>query len=310
MFISESAKESQPIPDVPNVVDVVKGWIADPKSLGTDVLGVVSDYGPKMLLGLVVLVVGLWIAKRLRSAVNKALVRARLDGMLANFLSNVAHVGAVVFVVISVLGTVGIPTTNFAVIIASAGFAIGFALQGSLGNFASGVMIMVFKPFNPGDFVEGAGHAAVVEDVGIFATVLRTPDNKRIIVPNSALTDASITNYSANSTRRIDLVLGIGYSDDIDHARDVILRVLDEEECVRSEPAPQVAVAELADSSVNFVVRPWVATDDYWPTRFALLEAFKKAFDAEGISIPFPQQDVHMFPVPAASSSEAPRMSA
>ena len=217
--------------------------------------------------------------------------------MLAGFIANLVHIALKVLVVIFVLGTLGIPTTGFAAIIAAAGFAIGFALQGSLGNFAAGVMVMIFKPFKVGDYIEGAGHAGSVEDVGIFATIMKTPDNKRIIIPNGELTASSLVNYSANPTRRVDMVFGIGYTDDIDEARSVLQAIIDADPRVLKDPAPTIAVSELADSSVNFVCRPWVESDDYWDVLFDVTEKVKKEFDKKGISIPFPQQDVHMHQV-------------
>jgi len=212
-------------------------------------------------------------------------------------LCNILYMVLMVLVIISALGQLGVATTSFVAILGAAGLAIGFALQGSLGNFAAGVMLMAFRPFKEADFVEVAGLAGVVLEVGVFATILKTPDNKRVTVPNSAITDGNIVNYSAHDTRRVDMVFGIGYSDDIKAAKELLEQIVQENDQVLSDPAPVVAVSELADSSVNFVVRPWVKTADYWDVYWATHEAVKLRFDAAGISIPFPQQDVHMHEV-------------
>lgn len=280
-----------------NTIERIQAWFTNPQTFLDDLSDFGSAWGPKLLGAVAVYVIGMWIARIIRGVVKKALMRAKSEEMLANFVANMVHIGLIVFVVIMVMGTIGIPTTGFAAIIAAAGFAVGFALQGSLGNFASGVMVMIFKPFKPGDFIEGAGHAGVVEDVGIFATIMKTGDNKKIIVPNGELTDSSLVNYSANPTRRIDMVFGIGYDDDIDKARDVLTRIVEADERILKDPAPQIAVSELADSSVNFVCRPWVNSADYWAVKFDTTERVKKEFDAAGLSIPYPQRDVHMHEV-------------
>ncbi|MHC4695766.1 MAG: mechanosensitive ion channel family protein [Planctomycetota bacterium] len=200
-------------------------------------------------------------------------------------------------VVISAVQKLGVPTTSFVAVVGAAGLAVGFALQGSLANFAAGVMVIIFRPFKAGDFVEAGGVSGAVEEVQIFATVLKTPDNKRVIVPNSAITGGTITNYSANETRRVDLVFGIGYGDDIKKAKDALEDILAQDERVLKDPTATIAVAELADNSVNLVVRPWVKTLDYWDVLFDVTEAVKQRFDAENISIPFPQRDLHLHQV-------------
>jgi small conductance mechanosensitive channel len=205
-----------------------------------------------------------------------------------------AYMGIMALVVISALGQLGVNTTSFAAIIAAAGLAIGFALQGSLGNFAAGIMLIIFRPFKAGDFVEAGGVAGVVEDVQIFATKIRTGDNKEITVPNGAITGSSIVNYSAKPTRRVDMVFGIGYDDDIKRAKEILEQVVTSDQRVLSDPAPTIAVSELADSSVNFVVRPWVNSGDYWPVLFDITENVKLEFDKQSVSIPFPQTDVHV----------------
>ncbi|NQU47072.1 MAG: mechanosensitive ion channel, partial [Planctomycetes bacterium] len=189
----------------------------------------------------------------------------------------------------------GVETTSFAAILAAAGFAIGMAMSGTLGNFASGVMILLFRPFRAGHFVEVAGHAGVVEEISVFMTQMRTGDNKQILIPNSEITSGSITNFSAKPTRRVDLVVGISYDDDIKKAHEVLNRILDQNEKVLKDPAPTVAVSELGANSVNFVVRPWVNSADYWNVYYGLTETIKLTFDEEGLSFPYPQRDVHLY---------------
>ena len=290
-----AADEAMPTAD--SLWDKIQAWMDNPDLLKDDALDLAFTWGPILIKAILVYIVGMWLAKVIRGIVTKAMGRAKAEPMLANFIANIVHIALVVFVWISVLGTLGISTTGFAAIIAAAGFAVGFALQGSLGNFASGVMVMIFKPFKPGDFIEGAGHAGVVEDVGIFATIMKTGDNKKIIVPNGELTASSLVNYSANPTRRVDMVFGIGYDDDIDKARDVLHKIVAADERILKDPPVTIAVSELADSSVNFVCRPWVNSADYWGVMFDTTETVKKEFDKAGLSIPYPQSDVHMHEV-------------
>jgi small conductance mechanosensitive channel len=198
------------------------------------------------------------------------------------------------FVIMAALEKLGVETTSFAAIIAAAGLAIGLSLQGTLGNFASGIMLIMFRPFKVGDFVEAGGVAGVVEEIQIFSTKMKSGDNKEIIVPNGQIVGSTITNYSAKETRRIDLVIGVGYDDDLKKVRSVLEDILGKEARVLPDPAPTIGLLELGDSSVNFAVRPWVKTGDYWPTLFDLQEAIKIRFDHEGISIPYPQRDVHL----------------
>jgi small conductance mechanosensitive channel len=228
------------------------------------------------------------------------MVRRKADDTLTKFAVSFTKIALMTFVIIAAIGALGVETTSFAAVIAAAGLAIGFALQGSLANFAAGVMLLVFRPFKAGDYIEAGGTSGAVESIQIFNTILRTPDNKRVIVPNNKVTGDNIVNYSAMDTRRIDLVFGIGYGDDIKKAKETLERILGEEERILKDPAPTVAVSELGDSSVNFVVRPWVATADYWGVYFALTEKVKLTFDEQGISIPFPQRDVHLFQAKAS----------
>jgi len=259
----------------------------------------VVPFAINLVLAALVFFFGRIVARVIVRLVDKLLNRANVDESLRKFLGDVIYSALLVVVVIAALERLGVKTTAAVAVLGAAGLAIGLALQGSLGNFASGVMIVGFRPYSVGDVVSVAGLTGKVEAVKIFNTVLMTPDNRRIIVPNGSITSGPIENITAMPTRRIDLVFGIGYGDDIDKAREIINKVLAAETRLLPDPEPQVAVAELADSSVNFVVRPWVKTEDYWGARFDLIETMKKEFDANGISIPFPQQDVHMHQVAA-----------
>ena len=254
-------------------------------------------YGVKILMALVIFIVGKWIVKKLSNVIEKLMLKNEVDPAIRNFTGSIIYYMLLIFVCIAALGQLGIQTASFVAIVGAAGLAVGLALQGSLSNFAAGVLLLIFRPFKVGDFVEIAGTSGVIQSIQIFTTELNTPDNKKVIVPNGGVISGNIVNYSANDTRRVDLVFGIGYSDDIDSARKIIEGILKTDSRVLEVPAATVAVVELADSSVNFVCRPWVNTADYWDVYFDLTEAVKKAFDSNGISIPFPQQDVHMHQV-------------
>ena len=256
---------------------------------------VVAEYGLQVLGAIATLIIGMWIAKLLAKSFSKVLTKREVDQTLVKFFVSLARIALIVFVIISAAAQVGIQTASFVAVIGAAGLAIGFALQGSLSNLAAGVMLIIFKPVKVGDYIEGGGDAGSVESVGIFITTLLTPDNKVVYIPNSTLTGGNITNYSAMDKRRVDMVFGIGYSDDIDKAKNVIQSVLSNDSRILKDPAPQVVVSELADSSVNFNVRPWVNTADYWGVYFETTEQIKKKFDEQNISIPFPQRDVHMY---------------
>ena len=275
--------------------------VASSKALLVEVQRLAIEYAPKAALALVALVVG-WIAVRvLVGLARRALGRAGVDTTLANFIANLLRMGLMTLVVLMAVDTLGFETTSFVAILGAAGFAVGFALKDSLGNFASGVMIMIFRPFRAGDFVEAGGTSGTVVEVGVFATVIKTGDNKKVIVSNSSITGGNITNYSAFPTRRVDMTFGIGYADDIDRAKAILEDILAKDERVHAEPAPLVAVAALADSSVNLLCRPWTDTADYWKVYWATHEEVKKRFDAAGVTIPFPQRDVHLHQVEAAS---------
>jgi small conductance mechanosensitive channel len=255
----------------------------------------VAAYGLKVLGAIATLVIGVWIARWLARIAGKVLDKRSVDPTLTKFASSLVKITLITFVIISAISQVGIETTSFVAVIGAAGLAVGFALQGSLSNFASGVMLIIFKPIKVGDYIEGGGAAGSVEVIGIFVTTLVTPDNKVIYIPNSGLTGSNIVNYSAKDTRRVDMVFGIGYSDDIDKAKSAIQAVLGADSRILKDPAPQIVVSELADSSVNFNVRPWVNSADYWGVYFDVTEQIKKQFDEQNISIPFPQRDIHTF---------------
>lgn len=250
-----------------------------------------------VVIAAVILFGGLWLAKMLRGLVKDLLEKRGVDPMLASFSSSIAHILLVAFVIIASLGQLGIHTTSLVAIIGAAGLAIGLAMQSSLSNFASGVMIIAFRPFRVGDFVEAGGTSGIVEGIQIFHTQFRTGDNKTVIVPNASITGGSIINYSTKDTRRIDMVFGISYDDDIKMAKEILTDLVTGDERVLDDPAPMIAVSELGDNSVNFVVRPWVNSDDYLAVKFDLTEAVKLRFDKEGISIPYPQRDVHLHQV-------------
>lgn len=252
-------------------------------------------YGLKIIVAIIVFIVGRWLAKLLRGITQKVMTKKKLDPTIVSFAANFIYVLLLTFVILAALGQLGIQTTSLIAVIGAAGLAVGLALQGSLANFAAGFLMIIFRPFKVGDYIEGAGVAGTVEEIQIFTTQLKTPDNKIIIIPNAKLTADNITNYSTKETRRVDLVVCIGYGDDIDNAKKVIAGLLAEDERILKDPPPTIGVVELADSSVNFVVRPWVKSADYWNVHFDVTENIKKRFDAEGISIPFPQQDVHLY---------------
>ena len=264
----------------------------------TEISNMVSTYvipwAINIFFALAIFVVGRWVAKILVKLLRKGLEKANMDPILVNFVASIVSTLLLLFIIIASLNQLGVDTTSLIAIFGAAGLAIGLALQGSLQNFASGVMLIVFRPFKTGDFVEAGGTSGVVEAISIFTTILRTGDNREVIVPNGAIYSGTITNYSARDTRRIDMVFGISYGDDIKKAKQILQQVLDQDERVLKDPAALVAVAELADSSVNFNVRPWVKSADYWPVKFDLTEKVKLAFDENDISIPFPQMDVHM----------------
>ena len=257
----------------------------------------VSAFGLKLLAAIVVFVAGRWLAGRITRLLEAGMKRAETDPTLIGFFRNIIYFGLLTMVVIAAVGQLGVQTTSFIAVLGAAGLAIGLALQGSLANFAAGVLMIIFRHFKTGDYVEVAGVAGSVVELHLFTTTLRTPDNKIIVIPNAQVTGGTITNYSALDTRRLDLEFGVSYSDDLDHVKRVIKEVLDAEERLLEDPAPTIGLLTLGDSSVNFAVRPWVRSSDYWGVYFDLQEAMKKRFDKEGISIPFPQRDMHVYQV-------------
>ena len=268
----------------------IKSYIPD------NIVEILSSLAFSLLMALLIFVIGKWLVNKVVAVLGKVLRKVKgMDETLIKFLENIVYYALMIVVLLTALGKLGVETTSFLAILGAAGLAIGLALKDSLGNFASGVMIILFKPFKVGDVVTAAGVTGSVTEVGIFNTIFTTPDNQKIIIPNGAITSASITNINANDTRRIDLLIGIGYNDDIKKAKDVLNSIVTENEKVLIDKGITVAVSELADYSVNFVVRAWVNTPDYCDVKFALTETIKTTFDKEGITIPFPQQDVHHY---------------
>jgi len=253
------------------------------------------EFGINLVTAVIIFYVGRLIVRLLTRGLRKVMDAQQVDKTLVSFASNLISMVLLTFVIIAAISQLGIQTASFIAVLGAAGLAVGLALQGSLSNFAAGVLIVFFRPYKVGDFVEAAGVAGSVMDVQILTTVLKTGDNKRVIVPNAQIMGSIITNYSANDTRRVDMVIGVSYSDDLDKVRSTLEEIIAAEDRVLDEPACTIAVSELADSSVNFIVRPWVATSEYWNVLFDLTETIKKRFDKEDISFPFPQQDVHLY---------------
>ena len=250
--------------------------------------------GKNIVIALLIFYVGRFAISIVVRGLRKLMQKQGVDKTLETFICNLVRVALLVVVIIAAIGAIGIETTSFIAIFGAAGLAVGLALQGSLSNFAAGVLIVLFRPYRVGNFVEAAGISGTIEQVQILTTILTTPDNKQIIVPNSQIMDSIITNYSAKETRRVDMIVGVSYSDDLDKVRKTLEELVAADDRILADPACKIAVSELADSSVNFVLRPWVNAADYWNVKFELTEAIKKRFDKEGISIPFPQQDVHL----------------
>jgi small conductance mechanosensitive channel len=259
-----------------------------------NVVTLVSTWGLQLAGALAVLIIGRFLCGLARKSVRRAMESRKVDPSLVPFVSNLVYFVLLAAVLIAVLGLFGIETTSLVAVLGTAGLAIGLALQGTLANFSSGVMLLLFRPFHVGDFIDAAGVAGTVVEIGVFSTIMNTPDNVKIIVPNSGIFGATIKNFSANDTRRNDIVLGISYDDDISNAIAVVNAVLSKDSRVLSDPEPLVAVSELADSSVNLVVRPWCRKEDYWGLRFDLTRKFKEELEQGGCSIPYPQHDVHL----------------
>lgn len=260
-------------------------------------LEVSKEYAPKLAMAIVVFIVGSIIIRMITGAMKRLFEKKDYDETLERFLLSLTSIILKILLIVTVVTMLGVQMTSFVAILGGAGLAIGMALSGTLQNFAGGVMLLIFRPYKVGDVIEAQGHVGKVEEIQIFNTVLITPDNKTIIIPNSPISTDSIVNYSEQGSRRVDFTIGIGYDDDIDQAKEVILGVISKDERVHKDPAPFIAVAELADSSVNFTLRVWGDVADYWGIYFDNLEAIKKALDAANISIPYPQTDVHLHKV-------------
>ena len=267
----------------------------DISSLTQKLVELATTYGIKLITALLVLLLGLMITRWLTKGAVKMLRKANVNESLVPFLKTLISATLKILVIISVLGMVGIQMTSFIAVLGAAGLAVGLALQGTLQNFAGGIIILLFKPYKVGDVIETQGYIGVVKEIQIFTTVLTTADNKTIIIPNSPIATGSLVNYTTQGTRRVDLTFGIGYGDDIDRAREIIFKIIEGDDRILKEPAPMVKVAELGDSSVNFATRVWVESGNYWDVFFDTTERVKKSFDREGVSIPFPQRDVHIY---------------
>jgi small conductance mechanosensitive channel len=261
----------------------------------------ITRYGMQVLGAVLILILGKIAASIAAKMVRKGMTRAKADPALIGFLCSGVSIAIMVFAVLAALAKFGVQTTSFIAVLGAAGLAVGLALQGSLSNFASGVMILIFRPIRIGDLVEVAGKLGKIADIGIFVTTMNSLDNQKIIIPNSMVTGDVITNVNGNGTRRVDMIAGISYADDMNAAKAILEKILDEHPKVLKDPAPAVAVKELADSSVNFIVRPWVDGADYWTVWFDVTQRTKEEFDRQGISIPFPQRDVHLFQENAAT---------
>ena len=258
------------------------------------------DWGLKIGIAIAIFVIGKFIARKLSNLIKSIMTRSGTDKILIGFTGNIVYGILIIAVVLAAVDSLGVNVTSLMAIVGAAGLAVGLALKDSLSNFAAGVMIIIFRPFKIGDFITAGGTSGVVDEIGLFATLMHTGDNQRLIVPNSGILSGNITNTNALPTRRIDLVFGIGYDDNIGQAKDIIMAIMDADERILKDPAPGIAVAELGDNSVNMNVRPWVNTADYWSVRPDLLENVKIKFDEAGISIPYPQRDVHLHEVKSA----------
>jgi small conductance mechanosensitive channel len=259
-----------------------------------------TDWVIKIAIAIAIFIIGKIIARILSKVISKALETSRVDAMLNKFLTNISYSVFLIAVILAAIDSLGVNVTSLMAILGAAGLAVGLALKDSLSNFAAGVMIIIFRPFKIGDFITAGGASGVVDEIGLFCTLMHTGDNQRIVVPNSGIIGGNIINVSALPTRRVDLVIGIGYDDNIGQARDIIMKIIESDERILADPAPAVAVGELGDNSVNLNVRPWVNAGDYWPVRADLLENIKVSLDEAGISIPYPQRDVHIHQVSAA----------
>ena len=306
VLLAQAEPEAAPdvTPEVSNASEAAEAAVSRLGALKDEAFDFIQTGGVEFLVNLVIALViyyaGKIAAHVITRLAGRALQRAKTDQMLARFMTNIIYAVLMVIVVMAALNQLGVDTTSVAAILAAAGFAVGMALQGSLGNFASGVMLIIFRPFNTGNFIDAGGTKGIVEEIDIFHTTLRTPDNIRVIVPNSQITSAVITNFAANPTRRIDLVVGCGYGDDLLAVKNFLLEVISADERVLEDPEPVVAVDTLGDSSINFVVRPWVNSEDFFATKSDLTERIKLGFDERGFNFPYPSQDVYMHQIAEA----------
>ncbi|MBU1986374.1 MAG: mechanosensitive ion channel [Proteobacteria bacterium] len=260
--------------------------------------------GIGLLMAIAIFILGRWLARWFATLGQKALLKGGVEYTLAQFLNKLIYYALLTTVIVAAADQLGIKTTSFIAILGAAGLAIALALKDSLANFASGLMLIMFRPFKVGDVITASGVTGTVRDIDIFSTIILTGDNQKIIVPNSGITSGIITNINAESTRRIDLTIGIGYQDDSNQAKEVLFELLQADKRILTDPAPQIAIAELAESSIQIVVRPWVQTSDYWDVRFDLTEKIKISFDEKGISFPYPQRDVHIYQTNRQDSTE------
>ncbi len=272
--------------DVENLQDDAQIWLDKLIEYG-------SEYGLKFLGAIAIWVIGSWIIRKINRLLIKTMDKVDYDESLEKFITSLIVGTLKVLLVVVILGNLGVETTSFAALLAAGGLAIGLSLQGSLSNFAGGVLILILKPYKTGDFIEAQGESGVVKEIQIFNTKINTLDNKEVIIPNGALSNGNITNYSSEKFRRVDLVIGVSYNSDIKQTKDLLLNILKNNDKVVDEPAPMIYLGELADSSVNFYLRPWVHSPDYWDVYFEVMEACKIELDKAGIEIPFPQMDIH-----------------
>ena len=256
---------------------------------------IAADFGLRVLYAVLIIIVGRWVVKLLLKIIKAALEKTTVEETVRIFVANLLNTLLMVIIFIAAINQLGIETTSIIAMLGAAGLAIGLALQGSLANFAAGILIVIFRPYNVGDYIEAGSAAGTVLDIQIFSTVLKTPDNKVVVVPNGTIMDSSIINYTGQATRRVDIVASCGYEDDIDKVKDILKDILNQDERILEEPEPRIAVSELADNSINFIVRPWVNSSDVLSVKYSILEQIKKRFDEEGISIPYPQRDVHIY---------------
>lgn len=261
----------------------------------TKAVDMAIPFAINLIAAIVIYIIGKWLAGVISRGVEKLMIKAKVDTALAGFTKNIVKIIILVFAIMAAIGKLGVQTTSFIAVIGAAGLAVGMALQGTLSNFAAGVMLILFKPFKIGDFIEGGGIMGTVKEIQIFNTILASPDNRKIILPNSKISGDTITNFSAIEQRRVDMVFGVSYDDDLKKAKEILTDLVTSDDRVLKDPAPVIAVSELGDSSVNLVVRPWVKPADYWGVYFDCMEKGKEALEVGGLTIPFPQRDIHVY---------------